>query len=328
MSQRTANIVEFNFDSLKNLPAWAKADTNQFDFKSLTAGVYTSYATLSIKGKVFAIVRDGVRRVITRNDGSGDPATSIEVIILAANHNVSKTYYAKGYDPTASAEQPTCFSNDGTKPDASVEKPQSKTCASCSKNVFGSATQGRGKACSDSRRIAIAPAGSPDDPMLLRLAYNSMKNLAALGQKLGSMGIDPRAIIMKLSFDSDSPVPVVQFTPLRLVDRHVAEQVKAVAEEPVVFSIIGTDDTAAQPKPRVQVQPQEVDPVIPTQEEDDEEDDEEIEELTDEQVAQIEAAKKASKPKSTPKPEPKEEAKEDKSELENALDALLGDFDD
>jgi len=53
-----------------------------------------------------------------------------------------------------SRQMPTCFSPDGKTP--SVAMPQSPTCATCPHNQFGSAKEGEGKACKNTRPVFIA----------------------------------------------------------------------------------------------------------------------------------------------------------------------------
>jgi len=55
----------------------------------------------------------------------------MDVVLVGANPNVSKVFYSKPYDPDATDMRPDCFSNDGIKPDSSVQAPVSKSCVNC-----------------------------------------------------------------------------------------------------------------------------------------------------------------------------------------------------
>jgi hypothetical protein len=101
-----------------------------------------------------------------------------DVIVLESIHE--NAYYKDKYD-AAVTTPPACyaFSIDGGEsmaPHPEAEFPQSKTCKSCPHNKFGSADGGRGKgkACSNRRRIAVIPASacnSADEIMAAPVAY-------------------------------------------------------------------------------------------------------------------------------------------------------------
>lgn len=126
---------------------------------AFSANVGGGFPVLHIKGKEFSVTRDGVRTQLQLPDADGElvPATYVDLVLLKANANLSKVYYAKGYEEGAANAKPDCFSNDGVRPDAAAATPQSKACASCPHNVFGTGAGGKGKACSDSRHVASLP---------------------------------------------------------------------------------------------------------------------------------------------------------------------------
>ena len=158
---------------------------------AFSANVGGGFPVLHIKGKEFSVTRDGVRTQLQLPDADGElvPATYVDLVLLKANANLSKVYYAKGYEEGAANAKPDCFSNGGVRPDAAAATPQSKACASCPHNVFGTGAGGKGKACSDSRRVAVAASGTPNEPMLLRVPPASLKNLAEYARLLGEKGI-------------------------------------------------------------------------------------------------------------------------------------------
>lgn len=65
----------------------------------------------------------------------------------------SNVYYANRFK-MGSREMPTCFSPDGKVP--TVENPQAPRCDICSMNKFGSAKEGEGKACKNTRPVFIS----------------------------------------------------------------------------------------------------------------------------------------------------------------------------
>lgn len=168
-----------------NLPAFLQETFGLTNDLLVSGG--GGYPTVSIKGKVFTLKRGDEKTLIT--DSNDEPARSLEVVILKAGpagDKLSKVYYASGYTEGSDAK-PLCYSNDGIAPGVNATEPQAKTCATCPKNVWGSHVSEdgkKGKACSDSKRLAIAPAGQVNDPMLIRVPAASLKALTAFGQQL------------------------------------------------------------------------------------------------------------------------------------------------
>jgi hypothetical protein len=72
-------------------------------------------------------------------------------------------YYSIAYDGD-NIQPPDCyaFGRDEKKlaPHEVAGKKQCEFCANCAKNQFGSAAQGRGKACSNRRKLALVEAGT------------------------------------------------------------------------------------------------------------------------------------------------------------------------
>ena len=81
------NIIPF--DQKGSLPAYLK-NANRV---SLNADLMTTtggFPVISIKGKTFAVVRDGVRKVLPNPKDPDSPATSVDVVIIRANKGMSK----------------------------------------------------------------------------------------------------------------------------------------------------------------------------------------------------------------------------------------------
>lgn len=106
--------------------------------------------------------------ILSFNDA---PMPNNEMAVLIADHILENRYYETAYDPNA-VSPPTCFAfgrDDKTiAPHITVvEAKQSMAgasglCAGCEMNEWGSANVGRGKACSNIRRLAVVSAGSFD----------------------------------------------------------------------------------------------------------------------------------------------------------------------
>lgn len=231
-------IVPFKSD---NLPAFLKQGSVAVS-NELAANVGGGgYPVFSIKGKVFALVRSGERETLMNPNDPDEVATSINVVILKANPNLSKVFYSSGYTEGSDAK-PDCFSNDGTAPDPSVEHPQAKKCAVCPKNQWGSRISengSKGKACADSRRLAVANPDNIEDPILLRAPAATLKPLAEYGSALAKKGIPYNAVVTKVGFDPEAASPKLTFKPIGFLTEEQFAQVHAVLEEPVVESILG-----------------------------------------------------------------------------------------
>jgi len=202
-----SNIIPFDGGKL---PAYlAKTNIAQLN-ADLTSHAGGGFPVISIKGKVFAVVRDGERKVLPNPKDPDSPATSIDVVMLKVNKGTSKVFYAKGYTEGSEGVKPDCFSNEGIKPDASIEAPQSKTCATCKWNQWGSKigeNGSKGKACQDSVRMAVATPNLVNDPYLLRVPPASIRSLGEYGQMLAKRGVAYNMVVTKVGFDMEAPTP-------------------------------------------------------------------------------------------------------------------------
>lgn len=241
-----SNIIAFES---KALPAYlANVDVSTLN-NDLTSHAGSGFPIISIKGKVFTVVRDGERNILTKDvDGEKIPAPSIDVVLLKANKNTSKVFYIKGYQEGVENVKPDCFSNDGTHPDSSIEAPQAKSCATCPHNEWGSkigdngAT--KGKACQDAVRMAIATADQLNDPYLIRVPPASIRALGEYGAMLKKRGVGYNAVVTKIGFDMESPSPKLTFKPVGFLDEAGYHAAQETAAGDVVKNILGQGFTA------------------------------------------------------------------------------------
>ena len=220
---------------------------------ALAAGVSVGFPVLSIKGKVWHMQRDGERKLITMPGTDDVPAPVLEVVIIKANPHISKVYYPSGYTEGSDAK-PVCFSNDGIKPDVSVQQPQCSQCTTCPRNAWGSKITengAKGKECSDSRRIAVAARGKLDDPILLRVPAGSLKELSAYGKALAERGVSYTDVVTRLSFDNSVAHQKLMFKPTAFLTTEEVSAVDSVADGDVVEAILGTSESelGGQPAP-------------------------------------------------------------------------------
>jgi hypothetical protein len=170
---------------------------------------------ISIRGNVFRMMVDG--KEIAQNEDR-----EMNIIIAAANANVSRTFYAGTYQE-GQAMAPTCWSNDGVTPDIKAEQPQASKCASCQQNIKGSG-QGDSRACRFSQRLAVLlendirgdiyqltlPAQS-----IFGAAENGKMPLQSYAKFLGSHGLPVTAVVTEMRFDTASATPRLTFKAVR-----------------------------------------------------------------------------------------------------------------
>lgn len=279
-----------------------KTKTNNLFAAAVTVG---GFPVISIKGKVFHIQRGDERELVTKTGTDDEPASALEVVILSVNPNKSKVFYNSGF-VEGSVAKPTCYSNDGIAPASDVEEPQSKKCNVCPHNQWGSRITengGKGKACGDSMRLCVAPAGMINDPMLLRVPAATLKTLGQYGSQLAKRGVEPQYVVTRVGFDYNVAHPALTFKAMRFVEEAELATVESTLtdEADIIDQITGVVD-----KPSISVESVAESTPTPAP----------VEETVEKPVE----AKK-------PKPAPKKEVKEvEADEVDDALANL--DFDD
>ena len=184
--------------------------------KALMGSGGASGKRISIKGGVFRMIVDG--KEIAQNEDR-----AMNIVIVAANANVSRSYYEDTY-VEGQVLAPTCWSNDGISPDTKVSEPQSGKCASCPQNIAGSAESGKGRACRFSQRLAVTLENDlKGDVYQLTLPaqsiFGNVENgkmpLQAYAKFLGSHGLPITAIVTEMRFDTASATPKLTFKAVR-----------------------------------------------------------------------------------------------------------------
>lgn len=294
----------------------------------LAAGVVSGFGIISYRGKVWRTKYRGEERDLMREDGDG-PRASIEVVILKAAGHLSKIFYESGYVEGSTA-QPDCWSSNGVTPDAAAPKKQSSACANCPKDAFGSRITPagkQGKACSDSKRLAIVPLEDLDNemfggPMLLRVPAASLGDVASFAQKMQALGYPYNSIGVRISFDTKEAYPKFVFTAIRPLTDAEAQKVLAYQNDPRLARILNESSDYQAPAaeaapsleqvfeqpPAPKAAPVPHDPV------------------TGEVTEAPKAAPKKAAPKAAPKPAPAPEPEAAPSSFEDELDAALDDL--
>lgn len=143
------------------------------------------------------------------------PGNKLDCIIIASTH--ANLYYEGKYDPNNLAS-PVCYaySEDPDEvemvPHPKSSKPQSDKCATCPHNQWGSDPDGgRGKACKNTRRLALVPANvTPEDVgtaevATMALPVMSTKNWGNYVNKLATLfGLPPLAFVTTVGTQPDA----------------------------------------------------------------------------------------------------------------------------
>ncbi len=221
----------------------------------LSAGVSGGFSILSFRGSKWRVKHAGGEEMVTNDEG--DPRASLEMVFLKASPDISKTYYEGGYTE-GSDQPPTCVSTQGVTPDKDSTTPQAPSCAACPHNQWGSriTDDGRkGKACSDSRRIAVVPAFDMENetyggPMLLRVPAASLNDLKSYGLGMKKKGFPYNAIVTRVSFDPEPSYPKLIFKPVRPITADEAGVLASHYQSDKIENILSGSATPAEtPKP-------------------------------------------------------------------------------
>lgn len=228
--------------NLQDRPSFlAKAPAAAEFAQEFLGGVQTGMAlpVLSTRGKEFRLRFQGQEH----NTRSRD----LEVIIVAARPGVSKRFYDKGYE-SGEAEAPTCSSADGVTPDEA--NPISPSCATCPKNVWGSDNRGRGKACSDYKRLVVLPfidGKLSEQPVVLDVSATALRTpkgykgteqfLREYFSALVRHDLPPQGVVTRLGF-TDAEYPQLHFAYARYAQQSEYEHAMSLREHADVLSVL------------------------------------------------------------------------------------------
>lgn len=219
----------------------------------LSSGIQSSYGIIGYKGKVWSIRYRGDEQQLMREDGDG-PRSSIEVVVLKASKHISKVWYKDGYVEGSNAA-PDCFSNNGITPEPTSTLKQCDTCALCPHNQWGSRITPagkQGKACADSKRIAVSPLSDIANemfggPMLLRVPAASLQDLAMYGQKMQQLGYPYYSVGTRIQFDPAESFPKFKISAIRPLTDQEADIVLGLRDGHTVDRILSESEYAAAP---------------------------------------------------------------------------------
>lgn len=198
---------------------------------------------ISIRGNRFRLKIGGEETVLRD--------AFIEAFLVTSRPNISKTFYAGGYNPSAENKAPDCSSADGEHPDRNVDNPVATNCQVCPNNAWGSkisqVTGKKSKACNDYKLIVLALTAAPDKAFALRIPAASLKPFAAYIQKLNLAGVPANAAKTRVSL-GDTEFPSLQFEFAGTVDtREDYETITNLAQESDVLNAVKIQARSSEP---------------------------------------------------------------------------------
>lgn len=162
---------------------------------------------ISIQGNQFTLI-----------DASGNEqpmGPTLEACIVDMADVMCKRYYENDWTP-GSDEPPTCWSMNGLAPSRDAMTPQSPICASCPKNVRGSATSKLSgasiKACRDEKPMALLSPQFPTMLFQLVLTPGSFKNWSAYMKQFEQHQVNLADVLTQFSFQAKAN-GVLEFRP-------------------------------------------------------------------------------------------------------------------
>lgn len=202
---------------------------------------------------------NGTFRRIVNGEQVGDALRgSINAIIVYALPKVSRIYYAQDYDPDAKAAMPDCWSNLGDTPEAGASNPQGTSCASCSKNVDGSGSKGKGRACRFQRRVALLLEGDTSGAVyqfnipaksLFGKGIGNTHPFESYHRFLAANNESLDNLVTQISYNLNADSMELQFTPVRTLDDEeyaivVEAQARPDTKQAAVLTVAARDGAA------------------------------------------------------------------------------------
>ena len=213
------------------------------------------FSSISIKGQRWSLRHNGETYPFLRED-DGSPLTYIDVVILEENPHTSKLYFGDATFTEETAAGPICASVKGDVPDPGVPQPQNPNCPNCRWNQFGSASNGKGKACQDNKRLAIMlmpnmtakMLGSPLlEPVFFKVPAASLKTFKAYALYLQHQGLSHERIITRINFNPEKNWEIQFKNTEVLSDKAAMHVIDILDNNPMISQMLGQPSISAAP---------------------------------------------------------------------------------
>lgn len=219
------------------------------EWDDLTANVSVGFPIIGIKAGKWHYRYKGEDQIILDAQGKF-PAGGIQVVLLKAQKELSRTFYDGGYVEGVN-NPPACWSSHGVRPDDSVLNPVNPVCATCPNAAWGSgATPAapKAQACQQRRRTVLIPYSSDltneggGGPCLLSVPPGSLTNFVSYGNNLRDNRIHYAGVVTELSFSQDATIafPKIEFNYVRPLTDEEAAVVIGMREHEAVDRILNS----------------------------------------------------------------------------------------
>lgn len=172
-----------------------------------------------------------------------------EILAVIVDFAAVNLYYTEAYDRN-NVTPPACFALGlepaGLTPSENSPDVQAGSCASCWANQFGSA--GKGKACQNTRLLALLPLDATEDTPLvvLKVSPTAIRafdgHVSAVARKYG---LPVRAVITRFYFSQDSDYATLRFADEGLADKNLVLLAQSRKEEALQRVLTEPDVSAA-----------------------------------------------------------------------------------
>lgn len=219
------------------------------EWDDLTANVSVGFPIVGIKSGKWHYRFQGEDNIILDNQGRF-PTPAIQVVLLKAQKELSRTFYPGGYVEGVN-NPPECWSSHGVRPDDTVLNPVNPVCATCPNAAWGSgATPAapKAQACQQRRRTVLIPYSSDltneggGGPCLLSVPPGSLTNFVGYGNMLRDNRIHYAGVVTELSFTQDPNIayPKIEFNYVRPLTDEEAAIIIGMRDHEAVDRILNT----------------------------------------------------------------------------------------
>lgn len=166
-------------------------------------------------------------------DDEDNPDMEKEIVGVIVDHHPVNAFWQDKY--SGQNNPPTCSSMDGSK-GIDIETGEVKPCNSCPYNQWGTAEDGRGKACKNMHRVYIKRSDELF-PLLLTLPPTSLKNFSnflakrVLGKGRKSPEVLTKVTLKKATSGQGIAYSQAAFSVAGVLPGELAEEMKRYAEQ-------------------------------------------------------------------------------------------------
>jgi len=240
-----------------------------------------SLATANTTRRIQANINGTFKRIVNGEQIGNAIRGELNVIIINALPDVSRTFYAEKFDPNKEATIPDCWSNNGITPEDTSPNKQHTNCMECPQNIKGSGDQG-GKACRYQRRVAVLVEGDTSGDIyqfnipaksLFGKGQGNVHPFESYRKFLAANGEDIDNVVTNVSFDANADTMQLLFTPVRNTTDDEYVMVRAAQQKPesksyTMLTVAQVDKVTKPPKAAVdedeesEEEPQEEEPEV------------------------------------------------------------------